>query len=106
VKDRTYIRFDSEHSNRGSAWFLMAQEKYAENDLFAAPDVSESIRGDEYQVIDLQPLVIMKLAANRLIDLVHIRDLLNVDAINADWLERVPVELKGRLNKILDDPFG
>lgn len=105
-RGRTYIRFDDDHRYESAGWFLMANERYRETDLFSTPDVCESIRGDEYQVVDLLPLVIMKLTAYPTIDRVHLRDLLNVDAINADWLERVPPELKGRLDEVLDDPFG
>ena len=106
VEDRQYIRFNNKHRLRSAVWFLLANKKYREADLFATPDVSQSVRGPEYQVIDLFPLVVMKLAAYRTIDRVHLRDLLNVDVINADWLDRIPNVFNARLNEVLDDPFG
>lgn len=103
---RQYIYFDEEQRKRSSTWFLIANQKFRDTDVFPTPDVTDSVRGADYQVIHLLPLVIMKLTANRIIDRIHLCDLLNVDVINADWLDRVPTVLKERLNQVLDDPFG
>jgi hypothetical protein len=57
-------------------------------------------------VIDLEPLVVMKLTAFRTIDRVHLRDMIGVDLVNADWLDRLDSVLAARLSGILEDPHG
>lgn len=64
---RTEFDFDEEHSFRAAGWFFIALQKVRENELFPTPDVCESRRVAAYQVIDLLPLVMIKLTSNRTI---------------------------------------
>ena len=48
----------------------------------------------------------MKLTAFRDKDRTHLRDLIEVGLVNADWLERYSGELKERLRALLDTPEG
>jgi hypothetical protein len=42
----------------------------------------------------------------RRVDRVLLRDLIDMGLVDADWLPRLPPELAGRLQELLDDPDG
>jgi len=65
-------------------------------------EVVESERG--FKVLSLEALIRMKLTSYRLKDQVHIQDLINVDLVKADWVNRFAGPLKDRLQAILDNP--
>ncbi len=48
----------------------------------------------------------MKPTAFRDKDRVHLRDLLEVGLVDASWQDRVPAELRGHLQELLDNPEG
>ncbi len=54
----------------------------------------------------LDALVRMKLTSFRDKDRVHLRDLIGVGLVDADWVARVPAPLGDRLQSVLDDPEG
>lgn len=54
--------------------------------------------------VTLDDLVDSKLVAFRTVDIVHLQDLMHVDLVNADTLDRLPRELKRRLQSVLEDP--
>jgi len=57
-------------------------------------------------VINLEPLVRMKLTAFRRKDQVHILDMIDVGLVDASWRDRLPPELAERLQTLLDNPEG
>lgn len=81
-------------------------ERVRPADLAAAPDASQSKAFGTLKVLDLEPLLRMKLTANRLNDRVDVRDLIEVGLVDASWLSRFPPELRQRLQSILDTPEG
>jgi hypothetical protein len=85
---------------------LYAGEPVKTDDLYASPQVEESERAAGFQVISLPALVRMKLIASRLIDRVHLRDLIGVWQFDATWPARFPSPLRERLQQLLDDPNG
>jgi hypothetical protein len=87
---------------------LFAGEKVVKGDLVAAPDVGDVATdvGEAYRVLDLEPLVQMKLTSYRRKDQVHIQDMIRVGLIDSSWLSRFPPELAARLQPLLDDPNG
>lgn len=85
-------------------WF--SGEKILEKYLIAAPELTESRTLDGFRVIDLEALVRMKVTAFRLVDKVHLRDLMDVGVVDATWPACFPPELATRLQAILDDPYG
>ena len=85
---------------------LFAGEKVRPNDEHTLPDLDESQRAAEFQVITLEALVRMKLTANRLKDRVHLLDLIGVGLIDATWPARLPPPLADRLQQLLDNPNG
>lgn len=75
-----------------------------EGELF--PDIAESERAAEFQVVSLESIVRMKLMAWRLKDRVHLLDLIGVGQIDATWPARFPAALGARLQELLDNPNG
>ena len=85
---------------------LYAGEKVKETDPVPTPLLSESERGAAFQVVSLEPLVRMKLVANRDKDRTHVRDMIGLGLIDETWLTRFPTVLAERLQSMLDTPGG
>ena len=85
---------------------LFASEKVRPTDEHALPEIDDSERGIEFQVISLEGIVRMKLISHRLKDRMHLVDLIDVGQIDASWPARFPPPLDARLQKLLDDPNG
>ena len=85
---------------------LYAGERVKPEDALPAPDVSESERGPEFQVLSLEPLVRMKLVSFRRKDQVHLQDMTRLGLIDATWPDRFPQVLADRLREIIADPDG
>ena len=83
---------------------LLASERLRETDLFAAPDVDESVMVDAHRTLSLAALVRMKLNVFRDKDRMHLRDMLDVELIDASWVSDLPPELGARLQELLDNP--
>lgn len=90
----------------GGVHLLFAGEKVRPSDEYPLPELAQSERVAEFQVIDLDALVRMKLLAWRDKDRMHLRDLIGVGLIDAAWPGRFPQPLGGRLQQLLDDPNG
>ncbi len=90
----------------GGIHLLYAGEKVRRDDDFALPQIDESERAVEFQVVRLEALLLMKLTSYRLKDKVHILDMIGVGLIDATWPARFPVPLGDRLQQLLDDPDG
>ena len=85
---------------------VRAGQPFRPTDLTAVPALSEVVRGERFPVVDLEPLARMKLTADRTIDRVHVRDMIDAGLIGATWTARFPPELGGRLQHLLDTPDG
>jgi hypothetical protein len=83
-----------------------AGEKVRPEDEHACPDLGESERAAEFQVVALPALIRMKLMSWRLKDRVHLLDLIHVGLIDATWPARMPPPLAERLQQLLDNPNG
>jgi len=71
-----------------------------------APDVLDSERGQDFQVVSLPALVEMKLNSFRDKDRTHLRDMLEIGLIDATWPSRFSPTLAARLQELIDDPDG
>ncbi len=91
---------------RDALHVLWAGEKVAKESLEASPDVTQSEDTGEFRLIDLEPLVRMKLTSFRDKDRMHLRDLVDVGLVDANWCTRLPAPLAERLQIILDTPEG
>ena len=85
---------------------LFAGEKARADDEHPCPELDESERAAEFQVVTLLALVRMKLMSWRLKDRVHLLDLIHVGQIDATWPARLPPPLTERLQQLLDNPNG
>lgn len=85
---------------------LWAGEKVFPDSLEASPDVSQAEDAGDFRLIDLEPLVRMKLTSYRDKDRMHLRDLAGVGLIDETWSASLPKPLAERLQTILDDPDG
>jgi hypothetical protein len=63
-------------------------------------------RSNDFQTVQLETLVFMKLNANRRKDQVHLLDLVSLGLIDQTWTERFPEPLRSRLIDLLNDPDG
>lgn len=100
-----YIDGPKGRPSRGVHLHFAGERMRPEHD-YASPDVDESERYTEIQVISLEALVRMKLIAYRRKDQVHLLDMIGVGLIDATWPARFPPPLGERLQKLLDDPNG
>ncbi len=89
---------------REAVHIVFANEKVRPQEPLANPDVSESEDAGQYRVIALEALVRIKLTAFRDKDRTHLRDLIDIGLIDAQWLSRLPPVLAGRLRQLLDNP--
>jgi hypothetical protein len=90
----------------GGVHLLYAGEKVQSDYLLPSPELEESERAREFQVVSLPALVRMKLLSWRDKDRTHLRDLIQVGLIDATWPVRFPPPLGARLQQILDNPNG
>jgi Nucleotidyl transferase AbiEii toxin, Type IV TA system len=91
---------------RDAVHIVFANEKVRPQEPLANPDVSESKDAGLFHVISLEALVQIKLTAFRDKDRTHLRDLIDVGLVNADWLTKLPPVLSVRLRQLLDTPEG
>jgi hypothetical protein len=91
---------------RDAVHIIFAGEKVRPESLMAAPDVEDLKPTHSFRVVDLEPLLRMKLTSYRLKDRVHIQDMIEVGLIDDTWPSRFPPELKERLQQLLDNPEG
>jgi len=91
---------------REAVHILFAGEPVKPTDLLPAPDLAATESLDGYRIVDLDQLVVMKLTAFRLKDRVHLLDMIEVGLINAATVDRLPAELRPRLQQLFADPNG
>ena len=105
--DRPYLFLDGLNgSPRTRLRLLFAEEKVRESDLLPHPGCRKVVRLGGFAVLPLAALVQTKLVAYRIVDRVHLRDLLDISLIDAFWTQRYPPELAERLQSLIDDPNG
>ena len=91
---------------RDSVHILFAGEKVRESYLLPSASVEERESGGEFDVIQLEALVRMKLTSFRLKDRVHLMDMIEVGMVDANWIGKFPTELGERLQELIDNPDG
>ena len=89
---------------RDAVHIVPAMEKIRPEYTVASPDVTESQATGQFQLLELEALVRMKLTSFRRKDQVHLLDLSGVGLIDATWLARLPADLGARLQQLLDTP--
>src|SRR5689334_23252171 len=79
---------------------LFSGEKTRPDHILPAPEIETVDDPDNFRVVTLESLVLMKLMSNRRKDQVHVLDLINVGLIDASWLPKLPPELAARLKEL------
>ena len=91
---------------RDAVHIVFANEKVRPHELLNNPDVADSEEAPLFRVLSLEAIVRIKLTAFRDKDRTHLRDLIDVELLSADWLTKLPSPLAERLQKLLDSPEG
>jgi hypothetical protein len=93
---------------RDAIHIVIAGEKVRPEYAHAAPLIPDEPPrpSGEYAVIDLPPLVRMKLTSFRRKDQVHLLDLLGVGLITREIESSLPLDLMSRLQELKDNPDG
>ncbi len=89
---------------RDAVHIVFANEKVRPKYSLPAPAVVESEPVGQFRMLNLEALVRMKLTSFRDKDRMHLRDLLDVDLIDASWAARYPADLGKRLQELIDNP--
>lgn len=92
--------------DRDAVHVLFAGEKVRPEDPVPAPDVSESTDIERHRTLRLDALVRMKLTSFRDKDRMHLRDMIDVELVDASWCDRLPPALAARLKELFDNPEG
>jgi hypothetical protein len=101
------IFVDGPHGKaREAVHILFAGESVKPTDSVPAPDLSATQSLDGYRIMDLERLITMKLTAFRLKDRVHLLDMIDVGLIDASTADRLPADLRPRLEELLANPNG
>ncbi len=85
---------------------LWAGKKVKEHYVSVTPMPASSTKMSGKRVVGLVELVEMKLNSYRDKDRVHLRDMIGVGLIDADWPGKFAPPLDQRLQTLLDDPDG
>jgi len=91
---------------RDAVHVIFAGERVSPSDPVPAPDITEAEDLQSHRTLTLEALVRMKLTAFRDKDRMHVRDMIDVELIDASWCARLPPELAARLQLLLDTPNG
>ncbi len=89
---------------RDAVHVVFSGEKVRPEYLLPVPDVTDAEQTPEFRLLNLEPLVRMKLTSFRRKDQVHVLDLAEVGLVDESWVNRLPPELSERLQELLDSP--
>lgn len=96
-----FLERDDPMPSRG-VHILFAGEKVRADNAHAVPPIRNVFESpDGVPAIGLDELLVMKLQSNRFRDGAHIVDLLHVGLLTPEVIDRVPDDLRGRLDEII-----
>ena len=93
-----------EAKTRDAVHVVFSGEKVRPEYFLPVPDVTDAEQTPEFRLLNLEPLVRMKLTSFRRKDQVHVLDLAEVGLVEESWVNRFPTELSERLRELLDSP--
>ncbi len=93
-------------SPRDAVHILFAGEKVKQDDLLPNAEITEREPAEQYDILQLESLVRMKLNSHRLKDRVHLLDLIAIGLVDETWLPKFPQQLADRLKHLIDNPDG
>jgi len=93
-------------SVREAIHLLYAGEKVKPDHATPTAEVTQSVPANDYMIVDLLPLVQMKLNSFRRKDQTHLMDMIELNIIDASTLPQLHPQHAARLQELLDDPNG
>ena len=91
---------------RNAVHLVFAGEKVRGDYLEPVPDVLKSDKTETFRLLSPDAIVRMKLTSFRDKDRVQLRDLMDVGLVDEEWRDRVPRQLRQRLQQLRDSPEG
>lgn len=91
---------------RDAVHLVFAGEKVKPNDFAPTASIDERVEAEDYEIVDLEPLVRMKLTSFRTKDRMHLLDMISIGLIDAEWTAKFPATLADRLQQLVDNPEG
>ena len=91
---------------RDAVHVLFAGQKVREEYSEPVPEIDKYELIEDARTLPLEQLVKMKLTSFRRKDQVHVLDMISIGLIDDSWLDRMPPQLRMRLNELLNDPDG
>ncbi|MEZ6032522.1 MAG: hypothetical protein R3C17_05495 [Planctomycetaceae bacterium] len=91
---------------RDAVHVLFAGQKVREEYSEPVPEIDKYELIEDARTLPLEQLVKMKLTSFRRKDQVHVLDMISIGLIDDSWLDRMPPQLRTRLNELLNDPDG
>ena len=91
---------------RDAVHVLFAGQKVREEYSEPVPEIDEYELIEDARTLPLEQLVKMKLTSFRRKDQVHLLDMISIGLIDESWLDRMPHQLRIRLDELLNDPDG
>jgi len=89
---------------RDSVHILFAGEKVKPDDLLPNAEITEREPAEQYDILQLESLVRMKLNSHRLKDRVHLLDMISIGLVDESWIPKFPQPLADRLQHLIDNP--
>ncbi|MEI7462615.1 MAG: hypothetical protein WCK15_24710 [Pirellula sp.] len=91
---------------RDAVHVVFAGKKVREEYSEAVPDIDQFEWIEDARTLPFERLIKMKLTSFRRKDQVHLLDMISIGLIDSTWLDRFSLELKLRLQELLEDPDG
>ncbi len=91
---------------RDAVHVLFAGQKVREEYSEPVPEIDKYELIEDARTLPLEQLVKMKLTSFRRKDQVHLLDMISIGLIDDSWLDRMPPQLRMRLDELLNDPDG
>ena len=91
---------------RDAVHVLFAGQKVREEYPEPVPEIDKYELIEDARTLPLEQLVKMKLTSFRRKDQVHLLDMISIGLIDESWLDRMPHQLRIRLDELLNDPDG
>ena len=91
---------------RDAVHVVFAGQKVREEYPEPVPAIEQYELMDDSRTLPFEQLIIMKLTSYRRKDQVHLLDMISIGLLDESWLDRLSLELRLRLEELLNDPDG
>ena len=91
---------------RDAVHVVFAGQKVRDDYPAPVPEIDQYELMEDARTLPFERLVTMKLTSFRRKDQVHLLDMISIGLLDASWLDRLPEQLRLRLEELLNDPDG